>query len=318
MNLKGLKKFWHWRPKIKKRRFRIAVRPECEKYWTTLYYGARGSGKTLHQAKECLKILKYLKNLYLKKPDLKQAILFTNQKFSDKIEKLYPEYLYYWADADALKNCPRKNCWRGKKEHRLHGAYVIIDDISTLLPPDEWRNVPLWFRKTFFQARHFGIRILANAQDPFAIDVNFRRCVDVAYKFSKLFGTKDPDETKPRLKYIFGFYRRRKINAMTLWQYGDLDEQTIRMLMINKEQENEQLKKMGKEFDIVLTDNWRGSYHLFRKKHCEIYDTLQDIPEYKPKGFLHSELHCIDPKHNHTDPKALNYCKFKKIDHQLI
>lgn len=304
--------------KIKRSTPLLLIPPESERYWGIMYYGARGSCKTLHQAKETRKILKYLKGLQAKYPALKPAILMTNQKLVSSIEKDYEGYLYYWSDLDDLKLCPRKNCWRGKKKHRLHGAYVVFDDISNILPPDSWRDHPMWFRKMLFQGRHFGIHCLYNLQDPLAVDVNVRRCTDVAYKFTKIIANRDPDETRKPVKFIFGVYRRRRINADSLWAMGDMPEQAIRMLQLQKDELEEYLKKTGKEHAIVYDNSWRGTYHYFTRKDTEIYDTLQDVKEYEPKGFMHKELGCIDPSHNHEDSKAPNYCGYKKVYHELI
>jgi len=313
-----LNKLWKKRPISK---------PESDKHWTTIYFGSRGSDKTLHQSFETVKILKYLVRLYDKRPELNKAILITNSKLSSNIENTYADYIHYWSDVDDLRYCPRATCWKGKKKHRLHGAYIVFDDLANILPAGNWNTTPMWLKKMFFQGRHFGLRMLANVQDPFSVDINFRRCVDMAYKFTKLFGNPDPDETKPPIKTIFGIYRRRKINSETLWRYGDLPEQTIRSLIAQREAENEELKAMGKEMEIVYDDSWLGSYHLFNKNgkflgfniaSTQIYDTLQDVPEYEPKGFLHKEIFCIDPKHNHSDPKAPNYCKYKKVIHDLV
>lgn len=287
--------------------------PEAEKNWTTIYYGSRGSGKTYHQAKEVVRLFKYLDHVYEKNPKLKKSIVLSVQKFSPAIETAYlGKYLYYWDDVEDLHYCPREDCWRGPERHRLHGAYIIFDDIATILPADSWQNTPIWLRKTFAQARHFGIHVLANLQDPFSCDVNFRRYTDVAYRFRKTFGSRDPDETKPPIKHIFGIYHRRQIPAEWLWKMGDLPEHVIRE---EKSKAQEEKRVTGKS--TLFMDIWKGSVHWISRKGCEYYDTLQDVPEYKPKGFLHSVLHCIDPKCNHTDPDAPNYCNYKKVYHDL-
>ena len=54
-NLKRIKRSFN---KIWVKIFGVA-KPECEKHWTTLYYGDRGSCKTLHQGKETIHIIKY-------------------------------------------------------------------------------------------------------------------------------------------------------------------------------------------------------------------------------------------------------------------
>lgn len=280
-------------------------RPEIEKWWTTLYYGVRGSGKTLHQAKQVLVIFKYLEWLYWKYPNLPHAIIYSIQKFSKEIEDKYlGNLLYYWIDAKDLRYCPRKNCWRDKKQHRLHGCYLIFDDVATILPADNWARTPMWLRKTFSQGRHFGIRILANLQDPMSVDINFRRYTDMAFKFRKLLGSPDPDETKPAIKRIWGIYMRRKIKAEWLWQLGDMSDSEIAMF---KEKQKLQQKISG---NVFFKDIWRASLHWISKKICNIYDTTQDVPEYIPTGYEHLELSCTDSKHPD--------CGFKKVSHSLI
>ncbi len=287
--------------------------PEINKWWTTLFYGARGSGKSLHQAKVCLQIFRYLEYLYYTKPELKKAIVYSIQKFSSSIEEKYlGSYLYYWVDAKDLRYCPRTECWKGKQKHRLHGCYLIFDDIATILPADNWNNTPIWLRKTFSQARHFGVRIIANLQDPFSADINFRRYVDMAFRFRKVMGSPDPDETKPPIKKIWGIYKSQKIKAEWLWQYGDKGDTEIIML-----------KEKHKQMDRVMStshfkDFFKGSLHIIDRKSCLIYDTTQDVKEYTPTGYDHTELFCVDEKHNHDDKKAENYCGFKKVTHTLI
>ena len=305
-------------------------KPEIDKHWTIIYYGPRGSCKTLHQGKETIHVLVYLEWLYLKWPNLPRAIVMTNQKFNAQIEGLYlNKDLFYWEDVKDFHYCPRKGCWKGPEKHRLHNAYLIFDDISTILPPDSWQNTPLWLRKTFSQARHNGVRCLANLQDPNAVDINFRRYCDLAFKFSKLIGSRDPDEAKPPVKYIFGIYRRRKIEAEMLWKYGNLPEQQIRLALMDKERLEEELKRQGHALDIVEDDSWKGSIHFYTRRMAMMYDTTQNVKEYEPAGYLYKELRCIDPAHVHewdkgeTRPieelkKLPNFCKYKKAIRELV
>lgn len=311
-----IKKIWDTlkKPPRKEPLYSLFIRkPESAKTWTTLYYGERGSGKTLHQSKEMMNILRYLRKLYTKRPDLHRAIVFTNQKVSKEVQEEFKDYLYFWNDVDDFRYCPRKNCWRGKKKHPLHGCYLIFDDVSIILDPRNWMLVPDWLKKYFFLGRHFGIHMLASLVNPNAVDVSFRRCVDTAFQFTKILGTPDPDETQPAIKRIWGMYRRRKVDAKTLWRQGDLPEQTIRLMLLQREQMNQELKEQGKELDIVEDESWRGSYHLFNKTgklwwwgrmfppiaSTQIYDTLQNVKEFEPRGFICSELRCIDPNHIH-------------------
>jgi len=287
------------------------MRPEYDRNWTTVYYGQKGSCKSIHQAKQSKKLLLYLDQYYIQHPELKekQSIIFTNQKFASHIESHYlGTRLFYWNDVDEIENCPRLKCWRAKKgkKHRLHGVYLFFDDVASIMPAGNFK-LPNWLLKLFSQARHNSIHICANLQDPFSANINFRRYIDMAYKFTKIIGTKDPDETKIPLKRIWGFYRRRKIDAENLWRYGDLPEETIRQLIAAREEENERLKQAGKEMDIIYSDSWVGSFHLFGRKSAEIYDTTQDVEKYEPKGYIHKEFKCLDPK-----------CSFRHVSHELV
>lgn len=134
----------------------------------------------------------------------------------------------------------------------------------------------------------------------------------MAFRFRKLLGTKDPDETKKEIKFVGGIYLRRKIRAEWLWKFGDMTDEEISVMRARQEQEQ---RISGTS---AFKDIWKGSFHYFLKKHTNIYDTTQDVPEYNPTGYEHSELRCIDPKHNHDDPKAPNYCGFKKVTHELV
>lgn len=320
--------------------------PESEKWWTIIYYGARGSGKSLHQAKLCLDIFDYLKRIYSPKKKnrpIHQAIIYSIQRFNKTVEDEHLVFkfgnkietdpdgnktfvandaikrvhnpagnLYYWNDARDLRYCPRIVCWRGQQKHRLHHAYLIIDDMATILPADNWQSTPIWMRKMFAQARHFGIRCIANMQDPFSVDINFRRYTDMAFRFRKIMGSPDPDETKPKIKHIWGIYTRRKIKAELLWKIGDMPEEDIKAMRAREKQ------RASVDGGYKMSDLWKATPHWIGKKVTSIYDTTQDVPEYHPTGYEHRELGCIDPNHNHFDKKAPNYCGYSKVIHTLI
>jgi len=307
-------------------------RPIIEDYWGILYYGARGTCKSIHQALHVHGLLHWLNKYYKRRPELHRAIVISNQKFSEEWEKLWlGRDLFYWEKLDDLKYCPRPDCWLGPDKHAIHGAYVVFDDISTILPADSWASTPIWFRKMLAQARHNGVHTLANCQDPFAIDINYRRYVDVAYKFSTVFTNRDPDETKSPIRFVFGIYHTRRIDADMLYKYGDLPEQMIRIRLIEEDERNEELERIGKAYAIVYDDNWAGKFHYFTRRNTQIYDTTQNVKAKEVLGYRCKEVRCIDPAHVHPwdregdymgldELKKLpNFCKYvKKVYEEVI
>lgn len=178
--------------------FATRKKPFWETNLTTLFYGPRSQGKSLHQAKTVRDIFNYLENLYALYPELPHAVIVSNQKFNAEIEKKeLGNHLFYWESIQQLKFCPRQDCWKDGRRykvtnqkwvnafkdkplkpegvpiperirtpHRLHDAYLIIDDAATIIPADGWQDLPRWFRKLFAQAGHNGIHVIANIQDP--------------------------------------------------------------------------------------------------------------------------------------------------------
>lgn len=304
-------------------------KPECLKYWGVLYFGERGFGKTLEQADQMMKVFKYWVYLWNNYPSVKHGIILTNQLLSEqgkkeaqnillkaKIPIALEQVYYHFDDGGEMQFCPRKNCWRGKKKHMLHGALIVLDDISTYLPADGWQGTPLWLRKQWTQAQHLGLHFLFNCQVPFAYDVNARRATAICYRFDKLIGSDRPDETAKEIKTIWGVYVKRQIKAKFLWQFGDMEPEQIADF---KEAQKMKEKMTGKA--SPFSKMWASSVHWISNKKSNRYDTLQDVKEYEPKGYIGvKQFDCIDPTHNHTDKKniLIPYSAFKKAEHELV
>lgn len=106
---------------------KLRGRPFWEKHLTTLFYGPRSNGKSLHQAKTALSILKWLDDVYKAYPDLPQAIMVSNQKFNKQIEEKYlGSRLFYWESIQQLKFCPRAKCWKDEDEEQAAPAQIEI------------------------------------------------------------------------------------------------------------------------------------------------------------------------------------------------
>jgi hypothetical protein len=300
----------------------LEKKPESLKYWGVLYFGDRGSGKTLHQADQVIQIVKYWQWLWKKYPKTRHGIILTNQVLSEDALKEIKKYVgdekiyFHFDDGEEMRFCPREKCWRGEKKHMLHGAVVVLDDIATFLPADGWQFTPQWMRKQWTQAQHLGLHFVFNCQEPLAYDINARRATQLAYRFDKIIGSLRPDETAKEVKKIWGLYVRRKIKAKFLWQFGNLEPEQIAQFK-EAEKAKEQMTKRPSP--------WRGAWsttpHLITRKKSIRYDTLQDVKEYEPKGYIGArEYECIDPEHNHTDKKRETppYTTFKKENHQLV
>jgi hypothetical protein len=288
-------------------RIKLFFRPFFERHLTCIFYGPRSSGKSLHQARTIVAIFNYLNNLYELYPKLPQAIVVSNQLLNNAYTKKYEgTRLFYWENIQQLKFCPRKNCWKNvyiqatipkkkpknyiplppvAKPHRMHDAYIIIDDCATIIPADRWQDLPVWFRKMWAQAAHNGIHCIGNVQDPVSIDINFRRYTDLAFKFTKLFGSPRPEEAKPPINFIYGIYVMRSIRAADLWKDGDMTEAQIAELKVAHPE--------------LYKAKWGFNWFLISKKITNIYNTLQHIPEYMPDTLEHIELKCQDPDCGH-------------------
>ena len=295
--------------------FGLGGLPFYEKHLTTLFYGPRSQGKSLHQAKTVLEILKRLDALYRFYPNLPQAIVVSNQKFNKQIEAQYEgKRLFYWESIQQLKFCPRPDCWKTEYEppkkkggapkaigHRLHDGYVIIDDAATIIPADGWQDLPRWFRKLWAQAGHNGIHCIANIQDPVGCDIYFRRYVDLCFKFQKVMGNRRPEAAKPPVNTIWGIYTSREIPAEELWIHGDKSEQEIQQERFEREEYESAAREAGKKVFRSAVNTWKRRFHLIRRKDTEIYDTLQNVPEYMPNSLEHIELKCVDPNCQHVN-----------------
>lgn len=300
--------------------FNLGSTPFYEKHLTTLFYGPRSQGKSLHQAKTAYAILQRLDALYRFYPDLPQAIMVSNQKFNATIEAKYLNWrLFYWENIQQLKACPRPTCWKDefelnkkgertkKKAHPLHDSYILIDDAATIIPADGWRDLPLWFRKMWAQAGHNGNHALANIQDPVSCDINFRRYTDLCFKFQKVMGNKRPEASKPPVNTVWGIYTSREVPAEELWIHGDKSEEEIQQERLDREEKENIAKEAGKKIVRVGQRAWKRRFHLIRKRDTELYDTLQNIPAWMPNTLDHQELRCIDPK-----------CKHVTVRHRVI
>lgn len=286
--------------------------------------GNKGSGKSLYEAVNALRLLRGYRRLEKKYKTMPRRVYFSKQKFAPKIENkelilsprtidhfrrnLSPEeyektiasiktteqlvsfnrdrHLDYWDNVDQLHYCPRMYCWKGSKPHHIHNTDIGWDEIGNDIPPDNWKNNPDWLRQIFSHARKRQNRIFANAQRYEMVDIHFRRQVDVAYVVNKLIGTRDINASRPDPKWVF-------------------------VLQIVREFDPEQIEVEGDPRHLDTSWFFKGLY-WYSKKDTDIFDTTFELPPYQVTKMKEVVLQCIEGE-NCKDPKHR-----EKVKHVIV
>jgi hypothetical protein len=220
-----------------------------------LFYGAKGSGKSLTQAWLANVLFRQYKSIEKRYPNLPTRKLFSNQKYSKEIEEEYlGKKLEYWENPRqlfTLKNCD-----------------IAWDEIGKDLPAGSWADTPKELRQVFSHLRKRGNRIFANTQVYKDIDIAFRRQVDFAFLVKKAFGNRDISATLPAPKFIWGLISISEFNSRELEEAVD--------------DHSEKLKKY----------RFPKKFLWINKELVGFYDTTSEIPPYQPNILTHKELRC--------------------------
>jgi len=152
---------------------------------------------------------------------------------------------------------------------------IVIDEIANYLPADGWATTPRWLRKTFAQYRHRGLRIFANTQDYMAVDINFRRMVKVAYKVTKVFGSRDLSATLPDPRWIWGVIMKLQFDPDAIEGQG-----------VHSDTLQNEAKILWFHVPIFFS---------IKPRLVDMYDTTQDIPEYMPNTLEELVMKCEEP-----------------------
>lgn len=173
-----------------------------------VFTGLPGSGKSLKLADTLVNILYRNRKMYEKKqyqydqglinekPQLR--ILWTNLKFSSKVEEEFKGAFHYWTDLRELTV--------------LRDVDVAIDEIATYFDSRLWETLSLEMRRWLAQHRKFGIDIYGTAQDFAQTDKAFRRLTSNLFLLRKLIGSGDISPTRPAPKYIWGITVIRELD----------------------------------------------------------------------------------------------------------
>lgn len=157
--------------------------------------GAPGQGKSLYTAKRTLWLLERNKKWHAKGNPLR--IVWSNMKFSEELEKKYPDSIKYWTDSAQI--CQLRDC------------DIIWDEIATELDGRNFANLSTELKRFLSQYRKRGIDIYANTQDFSMIDVRARLMINNVKTLSKMVGSPDISTTKPPPKLIWGLVMIRQV-----------------------------------------------------------------------------------------------------------
>ena len=213
-----------------------------------LTFGRPGECKSLDMAQTTIWLLERAIKIK-KKLNLKREV-WLNFHLSNEVLEKYKDFIFYYDDLHQLIE---------KKD-----IDIVIDEVSVYLPCDRWKDTHFEVRRMLAQHRKRGLEIYANTQDYKMIDINFRRMIRYVYVVKKLCGNRDPSNTMPPIKYIWGIYTRREIDVSSL------------------ENEKESAALSFPKFKLI------------RREYCEIYDTREDIKPGKPPKFKHIARECAD------------------------
>jgi len=176
-----------------------------------VFSGLPGSGKSLKLADTLVNLLYRNRKLYEKALRMYEQglleekpirrVLWTNLRFTDKVNNEFPEYIQYWTDLRQLTV--------------LRDVDVAIDEIATYFDARLWETLSLEMRRWLAQHRKFGIEIYGTAQDFAQTDKAFRRLTSHLFLLRKIIGSGDISPTRPAPKYIWGVVVVRELDPTT-------------------------------------------------------------------------------------------------------
>jgi len=125
-------------------------------------------------------------------------VLYTNLKFTAKVEEEYEGWFMYWKDLRELSV--------------LRDVDVAIDEVATYFDARLWETLSLEMRRWLSQHRKFGIEIYGTTQDFAQVDKSFRRLTSHLFLLRKIIGSADIGPNRPAPKYIWGLVVVRELD----------------------------------------------------------------------------------------------------------
>ena len=220
-----------------------------------LFYGKKGSGKSLYQSYLVLKLLKSYYKIEKKYPSLPHRKFYINQPLSEEFEKKeLNKHFEYFTSPEQL--------------YAVRDSDILWDEIGKDLPAGSWNDTPKELKQGFSHLRKRGNRIFANTQVYEDIDISFRRQIDAAWRIKKMFGNRDISATLPPPKRVWGVIKLRHFDPMAL--------ESIRDELVRAELEETGFPK----------------FIFIRRKLVNLYDTTAELPPYQPNKLREVVMTC--------------------------
>lgn len=217
-------------------------------------------------------------------PDLPERYILTNAF----ILPPSPEFLIdvkYWNEAQDLRFCHRKKCWKDDKPHMVHDADIFIDEISNLIPAEDWSLTPYWLRDLFSQHRKRGNRIWACGQAYKGFfNIHVRRMCRGVYMPYIMFKSRDISATLPAPAWVHGI--------VFVPEYDPLQIES----MFEGENQIKELEEVKPAFTLPRI-------FFLTRSLVAWYNTTQEFPRVysqKMEEFIQECIHgenCADPRH---------------------
>jgi len=216
-----------------------------------IYEGNTGQGKSYMLSLHVMKLLKRNARWFKRKKTKELRRVATNMSVSNSIVQKFPNGIVYWNDLEQLTG--------------LRECDVIFDDMATYLDSQRWSETPNSVKRWLRLHEHYGCDIYGNAQDFLTIDPSVRRLTSTLHRVTKVFGSRRPSATKPRVRKIWGILFIREVDK----SQRDIDD---------------------------TKRHYKGLFRLefLKKDICKVFDTTQDMiaGEYPPVHAIVRE--CVD------------------------
>lgn len=225
-----------------------------------LFYGKKGSGKSLFQARLAYELIQEYYRTEKKYPNLPHRKYFSSQKLSPAFEaKELGKHLEYWTHPDQL--------------YKVRDADIGWDEIGKDIPAGSWADTPKELKQVFSHLRKRGNRLFANTQVFEDIDIAFRRQIDHAYLIEKIWGSRDISITLPPIKFIYGIIRKTEFDPLHL----------------EFERNPEYREELKPSFFQILHFS---NYMWIKRQWINLYDTKSELPAYRARGLKEWILEC--------------------------